>query len=91
MIIAMVSLTACASCTTENDGPIKGKPETESEIEKWISELGITFNKDNNMDYSKFPLSDEKKRTGSDNTPEQRLRYADCRSGHLQSDRRGMR
>ena len=60
MIIAMVSLTACASCTTENDGPIKGKPETESEIEKWISELGITFNKDNNMDYSKFPLSDEK-------------------------------
>lgn len=30
IIIAMVSLTACASCTTENDGPIKGKPETEN-------------------------------------------------------------
>lgn len=30
MIMAMVSLTACASCTTDNEDPIKEEPGTET-------------------------------------------------------------
>lgn len=89
MIMAMVSLTACASCTTDNDEPKKEEPGTENPGPSTGSEgiAGLGINKDNNMDYANFPPFRREKRTSSDNTPQQRLRYADCRSWHLQSDR----
>lgn len=30
MLMTMVSLTACASCSTENDGPIKDGPDIDN-------------------------------------------------------------
>ena len=45
MIMAMVSLTASASCTTDNDEPKKEEPGTEnpgpSTGSEWIAGLGI--------------------------------------------------
>ncbi len=37
-----------------------GGNATKNDIENWIAGLGITFNKDNNMDYANFPLSEGK-------------------------------
>ena len=51
MIMAMVSLTACASCTTDNDEPKKEEPGTENPGPSTGSEgiAGLGINKDNNM------------------------------------------
>ncbi len=64
LLMAIFSLSACESCSTEREEPMENesdKNEQESTIENWIESLNLNIKEQNNdMDYSKFPLDDGK-------------------------------
>ena len=56
MLMCILSFSACASCTTENHEQLTDGVKEEIPNEEQPKEE--TENKDKDMDYSKFPLSD---------------------------------